>query len=243
MRYGEFAEKVWKPPSRKHSPIMSSDRIKTARTRSQDPSKRRQPQNSGSSAPTGSGVQRSRSVRTLAEDRKSRRDANPARPNVNGASNAPKKFDGARPKAPPARQTIPKPKKILTTSTTNKKPPTPKRKVSKKVLGAAAAAGVTVVGAAAIGAVAAAKRSTPKPIPTAVSDVSTASSIPIPNVTGAAEILEFPEEEKKIDMATIHRTPTPPVVASRPATAKAPGTPANRSATALEAKSVSQYVS
>ncbi|UMM19302.1 hypothetical protein L5515_014965 [Caenorhabditis briggsae] len=254
MRYGEFTEKVWKPPSRKHSPIMSSDRIKTARTRSQDPSKRRQPQNSGNAgSTTGSGVQRSRSVRTLAEDRKSRRDI--SHPKANG-SNAPipKKFDQPRPKAPAPKQFIPKPRKTLPPSTTTtKKPPTPKRKISKKVLGAAAGVGVTVVGAAALGAVAAASKKAkpatpkPKPIPTAVSDISTASSVmPVPNVesSGAAEILEFPEEEKKIDMAMIHRTPTPPQIPSRAASAKSikkPETPAeDRSAKILEAKSVSQ---
>ncbi|PIC47231.1 hypothetical protein B9Z55_006654 [Caenorhabditis nigoni] len=239
MRYGEFTEKVWKPPSRKHSPIMSSDRIKTARTRSQDPSKRRQPQNSGNvGSTTGSGVQRSRSVRTLAEDRKSRRDI--SHPKANG-SNAPipKKFDQPRPKAPVPKQTIPKPRRTLPPSTTTtKKPPTPKRKISKKVLGAAAGVGVTVVGAAALGTVAAASKKAkpatpkPKPIPTAVSDISTASSVmPVPNVesSGAAEILEFPEEEKKIDMAMIHRTPTPPAIPSRAASAKSikkPETPA-----------------
>uniref|UniRef100_A0A1I7TPI7 Doublecortin domain-containing protein n=1 Tax=Caenorhabditis tropicalis TaxID=1561998 RepID=A0A1I7TPI7_9PELO len=240
MRYGEFAEKVWKPPSRKHSPIMSSDRIKTARTRSQDPGRRRQPQNSGVSSTTqGSAVQRSRSVKTLAEDRKSRRDnSHVARNNVNGSIPPPKKFDQPRPKAPPPKPAVPKQRRPLPASTTTtKKPPTPKRKISKKVLGAAAGVGVTVVGAAALGAVAAATKKgkpatpKPKPIPTGVSDVSTASSvIPTPNVStsGAAEILEFPEEEKKIDVAMIHRTPTPPVIESRAPSArslkKAPGT-------------------
>ncbi|EFP05193.1 hypothetical protein CRE_04095 [Caenorhabditis remanei] len=262
MRYGEFSEKVWKPPSRKHSPIMSSDRIKTARTRSQDPSRRRQPQNSGNATGTttqnsGSGVQRSRSVRTLAEDRKSRRDnSHDIRTNVNGSTvkkPAVPKFDQPRPKAPVPKQSIPKPRKTLPASTTTaKKPPTPKRKISKKVLGAAAGVGVTVVGAAALGAVAAASKKTkpatpkPKPIPTGVSVSSTTSSImPVPNVeSGAAEILEFPEEEKKIDVAMIHRSPTPPVVPSRSASAKSikkPETPAaDRSAKILEAKSVSQ---
>lgn len=256
MRYGEFAEKVWKPPSRKHSPIMSSDRIKTARTRSQDPGRRRQPQNSGvsnASQNTGSGVQRSRSVRTLAEDRKSRRDNSNAARNVNGnVSQVPKKFDQPRPKAPGPKPSLPKPRRTLPASTaTTKIPPTPKRKISKKVLGAAAGVGVTVVGAAALGAVAAASKKgkpatpKPKPIPTAASDISTSSVIPSPNVetSGAAEILEFPEEEKKIDVAMIHRTPTPPHIQSRSASAKSAkraGTPADRSAKVLEAKSVSQ---
>lgn len=37
LRYGEIKEKVWKPPSRRGSPIFREDRIRTARTRSQEP--------------------------------------------------------------------------------------------------------------------------------------------------------------------------------------------------------------
>uniref|UniRef100_A0A8R1HUK5 Doublecortin domain-containing protein n=1 Tax=Caenorhabditis japonica TaxID=281687 RepID=A0A8R1HUK5_CAEJA len=193
MRYGEFTERVWKPPSRKHSPIMSADRIKTARTRSQEPGKRRQ--KSQEKNPTAT-VQRSRSVRTLTEDHRSRKEANGAAKKPDIPAPRP------RPKAPtkPPVSRISKPPPRPSAPTTSKKPPTPKR--NKKVLAAAMGAGVAVVGAAALGA---AKKSTPK------TAMSTASSvIPAPNVeSNAAEILEFPEEIRKVDMATIHRTPTP----------------------------------
>ncbi|CAI2329239.1 unnamed protein product [Caenorhabditis sp. 36 PRJEB53466] len=231
MRYGEITERVWKPPSRKHSPIMSADRIKTARTRSQDPGKRGQQQAAGQ----GSAVQRSRSVRTLHEDRKSKAAVNGAAGSVatSRAARAPpapaKKQETpilSRPKAPVPKIT---PKK-LTPTVTSKKPPTPKKRVgvAKKAIGAGEPAKK-------------AKPATPKPIPTAFSDVSTASSVmPQPNIeSNAAEILEFPEEAKKVDVATIHRTPTPSKGPSRSASAKSPKAPATP-APVSEAKSVSQ---
>lgn len=228
---------------------MSADRIKTARTRSQEPGKRRQQQQQQTAE--GSGVQRSRSVRTLAEDRKSRQDVSRGRSvKTNGvAPPIPKRPEMVRPKVGPPKTER---KPILT----SKKPPLPKRGVNKKVLGAAMGAGVAVVGAAALGAAMTKKPKTPaKPIQTAVSDISTASSvIPTPNIgSNAAEILEFPEEEKKVDMATIHRSPTPPRASTAPMSrsnsaksakslARKPSTPGERPAMVMEAKSVSQYV-
>ncbi|CAB3404958.1 unnamed protein product [Caenorhabditis bovis] len=155
MRYGEFEERVWMPPSRKHSPIFNDDRLRTARTRSQEPRK------------TAAAVTRSRSVRAVV---------------------APRHEAAKRP--PPSKVSIENGKKAMRNATKAaapkaKPPPTPKKK--------APTAGNANQPAA------------------SASRASIASSVmPNPVASGQAEIIEFPEEAKVVNVETIHKTPTPP---------------------------------
>ncbi|CAI5442877.1 unnamed protein product [Caenorhabditis angaria] len=172
MRYGDFQEKVWKPPSRKHSPIFGEDRIKTARTRSQEPRQRKAARDA---LPQEARVPRSVSVKNISN----RKPAvpTPAAPAKRKENGKPKATPAAK---PPVNSTKPKPKAT--------EMPRPKVRESR-----------------------APAKSQPPRRKTPKTAASVASSVmPQPVNSGAAQILEFPEVEKVVNVETIHKTPTPP---------------------------------